>query len=439
MFSAAALAGFVLIGLTLRVVLDRELVRQQQDQVQARLVDMQYLLERGRATDLAQRAKDKIETLSSTGRARYWLWSPDPQWRYGPEAEQLVRLTHGRRTVLQQDAMALLSVDLPATVARPAVTLVVGVGNEPFSQTLAGFERLLLPIVLVGALGVAALGYWIARLGLRPVVELSNQARGIGPHARKQRLTDEPLPVELAQLGRSFNAALDRLDVAYVQLESFNADAAHELRTPLANLIGQTQVALSRERPAAELRELLHTNLEELERLRAIVADMLFLARAEQGERAAQAASRSLAEALGKTVEFYEVLLEEAGLSVRIEGDARAVIETSLIQRAMSNLLQNAIQHAPRGSRLLARVEQASGEARVSVSNELVQRIEPDQLTRLFDRFYRADPSRANSGANHGLGLSIVKAVALMHGGSVFAQCEQGLITVGFAVPTIDA
>jgi len=437
MFSAAALAGFLLIGLTLRVVLDRELARQQQEQVQARLLDMRYLLERGRSTDLAQRAKDKIETLSSTGRARYWLWSEDPVWRYGPDAQALVALTHGRRTVLQKDSMALLGVDLPATIARPAVSLVVGVGSEPFSQTLAGFERLLLPIVLVGALGVAALGYWIARVGLRPVVQLSDQAQRIGPHARRQRLADESLPEELGQLGHSFNAALDRLDVAYVQLESFNADVAHELRTPLANLIGQTQVALTRERGAPELRELLHTNLEELERLRAIVADMLFLARAEQGARASQPVPSSLAAEVRKTVEFYEVLLEEAGLSVQIDGDAEAVIETSLFHRAMSNLLQNAIQHAPHGSRLLARVEPGGGMARVSVSNALVEDLPPDQLHRLFDRFYRADASRANSEANHGLGLAIVKAVALMHGGSVFARCEQGQITVGFAVPTI--
>ena len=335
--------------------------------------------------------------------------------------------------MLQKDSMALLGVDLPATVARPAVSLVVGVGSEPFSQTLAGFERLLLPIVLVGALGVAALGYWIARLGLRPVVQLSKQAQGIGPHARRQRLADESLPVELSQLGQSFNAALDRLDVAYVQLESFNADVAHELRTPLANLIGQTQVALTRERGAPELRELLHTNLEDLERLRAIVADMLFLARAEQGARASQAVPSSLAAEVRKTVEFYEVLLEEAGLTVQIDGDAEAVIETSLFHRAMSNLLQNAIQHAPRGSVLRVNVQAQKSGALVGVSN-LGSDISPEQLARLFDRFYRVDAARTNSDANHGLGLAIVKAVARMHGGQVMARCEGGVVTVGFSV-----
>ena len=439
MFSVAALVGFIGIGLVLREVLHRELTRQQQDQVQARMVDMRYLLERGRADDLAERAKLKIETLSSTGRVRYWMWSADPVWRLGAEAEELAKQADGRtrQKMVGGVPMAVAAVSLDATPVRKAMVLIVGVTSDPFDQTTSRFERLLLPIVLGGALVVAALGYWIARVGLKPVLRLSSEARRIGPTARRQRLSEAALPVELAQLGKSFNAALDRLEGAYVQLESFNADVAHELRTPLANLIGQTQVALSRERSAPQLRELLHTNLEELERLRAIVADMLFLARAEQGERAAQAVPRSLAAELIKTVDFYEVLLDEAGLSVQIEGDAQAVIEPALIHRAMSNLLQNAIQHAPSGSTLMARVQVVEGLAEISVSNALAQVIPADQLARLFDRFYRGDASRANSENNHGLGLAIVKAVALMHGGSVFARCEQGQITVGFTVPTI--
>ena len=439
MFSVAALVGFIGIGLVLREVLHRELTRQQQDQVQSRMVDMRYLLEKGRADDLAERAKLKIETLSSTGRVRYWMWSADPVWRLGAEAEELAKQADGRtrQKIVGGVPMAVAAVSLDATPVRKAMVLIVGVTSDPFDQTTSRFERYLLPIVLGGALVVAALGYWIARVGLKPVLRLSGEARRIGPTARKQRLSEAALPVELAQMGKSFNAALDRLEGAYVQLESFNADVAHELRTPLANLIGQTQVALSRERSAPELRELLHTNLEELERLRAIVADMLFLARAEQGERAAQAVPRSLAAELIKTVDFYEVLLDEAGLSVQIEGDAQAVIEPALIHRAMSNLLQNAIQHAPSGSTLMARVQAVEGLAEISVSNELAQVIPADQLARLFDRFYRGDASRANSENNHGLGLAIVKAVALMHGGSVFARCEQGQITVGFTVPTI--
>jgi two-component system heavy metal sensor histidine kinase CusS len=241
------------------------------------------------------------------------------------------------------------------------------------------------------------------------------------------------LPQELAEFGSSFNSALDRLDAAYTQLESFNADVAHELRTPLANLIGQTQVALARERDAGELREVLQSDLEELERLRAIVADMLFLARAERGERAARRVEVSLAREIGKTVEFFDVLLEDAGVQVEVEGDAQALVETSLFHRAVTNLLQNAIQNAPSGAHIRARVIGSGGEVEVSVSNPS-EPIPPEQLPRLFDRFYRVDASRPNSDANHGLGLAIVKAIAAMHGGRVFARSEAGLTTVGFTL-----
>jgi two-component system heavy metal sensor histidine kinase CusS len=241
------------------------------------------------------------------------------------------------------------------------------------------------------------------------------------------------LPLELAEFGSSFNSALDRLDTAYTQLESFNADVAHELRTPLANLIGQTQVAVARERDVEHLREVLQSNLEELERLRTIVSDMLFLARAERGERVAGRTQTSLAREIGKTVEFFDMLLDDAGLEVKVEGDAQAAIETSLFHRAVTNLLQNAIQHAPRGTQILARIESTAQGAQVSVSNSS-EPIAADLLPRLFDRFYRVDASRPNSDSNHGLGLAIVKAIASMHGGRVFAQSEAGMTTVGFSL-----
>jgi len=439
MFSVAALAGFVLIGVVLHEVMSKELARHQRAQVQARLEDLRYLLEKGRATDLYERTRAKIEAISSRNGTRYWLWSEDPAWRYGTDAERMFALVKGHPDVVSvelpgdESPTAMMGLDLPANSLRPAVSLMVGVNGELFQRTRRSFARQLVPIVLGGAALVATLGYWIARLGLKPVLRLSRQAQRIGPGSRGQRLEAAALPVELADLGQSFNAALGRLEDAYVQLESFNADVAHELRTPLANLIGQTQVALSRERDAPALYEVLQSNLEELERLRAIVADMLFLARAEQGAQAQKRVPSSLAAEVSKTVEFYDMLLDDAGLTVEIDGDAQAVIETSLFHRAMSNLLQNAIQHSPTGSVVRVRIASQGSGAQVSVSNPGAD-IPHEKLARLFDRFYRVDASRPNSDANHGLGLAIVKAVALMHGGQVHATCEGGLVTVGFSL-----
>ncbi len=440
MFTAVAVFIFALLGVALLQVLRHELRRHEREEVQSRLEDVRYMLEHGRSSQLGLRVREKISALESrNGEVRYWMWSEAPGFRWADGAQAMADALHEEDGVVELPLgpngrpMALMSARLPANDVRPEVQLIAGVSGAAPRQTLHTFEAAMALLALTGA-GVAALmGYWVARVGLRPLQRLSAEAQGIGPDNRGQRLQLPALPIELTDMGQSFNAALDRLDGAYRQLETFNADVAHELRTPLANLIGQTQVTLARERDAAALREVLQSNLEELERLRSIVADMLFLARAEQGERARRLVDAPLALEVAKTVEFFDVLLDEAGLRVDVQGDAIAPIETALFRRALSNLLHNAIQHSSGGDVIGVRIEPLAGGARVSVSNPSAP-LAPEALARLFDRFYRGDSSRPNSGENHGLGLSIVRAVAAMHGGQVFAQWADGEITVGFTV-----
>ncbi|HGO9641137.1 TPA: heavy metal sensor histidine kinase [Pseudomonas aeruginosa] len=296
-----------------------------------------------------------------------------------------------------------------------------------------GLPAIMTVILALGVLLASLLGHWIARLGLWPVHRLSEEARRISPRQLSQRLQLSPLPAELRELVGAFNGALDRLEQAYVRLESFNADVAHELRTPLTNLIGQTQVALSRERSGEHYEEVLQSNLEELERLRAIVNDMLFLARADQGRLACEREETSLAGEIATTVDFLEVIFDEAGVGIEVRGEARALVERALFQRAVTNLLYNAAQHTAAGGTLRVGVERRGDEVRVAVSNPGVP-IADEHRRHLFERFYRVDAARSNSEANHGLGLSIVKAVASMHGGSVFVDSADGWNTFGFTV-----
>ena len=440
LFAVVALLVFILSALVLNVVMKTELERHQFEQIQSRTADMRYMLLHARPPGIAQRAKEKIEALSpSDGRARYWMWSEDPEFCFGDGLQYVLAQTEARPGMvdLEMDGRHLRVIRhaLPATSVRPAMVLMVGVDTQPFAKTAHSFRVALLVITAVGVVLVSALGYWVARVGLAPVEQLSQDVREIGPNNRAQRLQLPALPLELAQLGASFNAALDRLEEAYRQLATFNDDVAHELRTPLGNLIGQTQVALTRERDAVHLQDLLQSNLEELERLRLIVADMLFLARADQGERANRLTLVSIAEEVKKTVEFIELLLDDANLRVHVMGDQAASIETALFRRALTNLLQNAIQHARAGTVIDACITVVGQHAHIAISNQ-GEPIAPDHLHRIFDRFYRADSSRTNvpEHAGHGLGLAIVKAVATMHEGSVFAYSAQGSTTVGFSV-----
>jgi two-component system heavy metal sensor histidine kinase CusS len=445
MFACVALLTFALIGAALYGVLARELARHEQDELRTNLQNLQYSIERTGTMDHWARVQAKMDTLTpSDGSVRFWVLSDDPRYEYGQnltQIEHLGREPDGRGNILMppaQHSFVTLSARIPALQDRPAVRLIVGVDSASYARTLDIFVTALGLLSLGAVLGVMLIGYWITRVGLQPLVRLSKEAQALRPRSLSQRLNVARLPAELSALAQAFNGALSRQQDAYRQLESFNADVAHELRTPLTNLIGGTQVALSRQRTAAQLEEALQSNLEELERVRSIINDMLFLARADQGEAATGLVCASIAQEVRKTAEFFEFVLDDMGATVSIEGDVavEAMIETALFRRAMSNLLQNAIEHSSAGARLLVTISQQLSSIWVTVSNP-GEPIAPAHLPRLFDRFYRIDAARQSQGEHHGhgLGLAIVKAVASMHGGSVTASCAAGLTTIGFSVP----
>jgi two-component system, OmpR family, heavy metal sensor histidine kinase CusS len=192
-------------------------------------------------------------------------------------------------------------------------------------------------------------------------------------------------------------------------------------------------VALTRNRSVDALRQTLQSNLEEFGRMRAIINDMLFLARADQGEQATGLLEVSLAAEVAHTLEFLEIPLEEARVHAVSNGDAVARVNKSLFGRACTNLLMNAIQHCAPGSAITVTIAREDDQVRISVANP-GDAIEPAVLDHLFDRFYRAEASRTNSRENHGLGLAIVKATAEMHRGAVSVSSVNGINTFAFSV-----
>ncbi len=444
MFALGALITFALIGTALYGVLERELVRHQNDDLNTNLQNMRYSIERFGDLEHWPRLQVKMDTLSpADGSVRFWVLSDDPRFQYGKGLDEMERVNqgeagHGTLTLpITGRAYRTLSMRIGPLADRPAVRLIAGVDVAPYEHTLRAFLVALTLLSLGAMVMVMALGWWIARIGLRPLQRLSEEARALRPNTLSQRLQVDRLPVELEDLTVGFNGALGRLEEAWQQLEGFNADVAHELRTPLANLIGGTQVALSRPRSAAEFEETLQSNLEELERLRSIVNDMLFLARADQGEAATGLTVADVAREIEMTIEFFEPLLDETGTTVAIEGELRtqATMNIALFRRALSNLLQNAIEHSAAGARLVVTITQRTGAIWIAVANP-GPTVAATHLPRLFDRFYRVDSSRHDAGDvhGHGLGLAIVKAVAAMHGGATLATSGDGVTTIAFSI-----
>ena len=284
---------------------------------------------------------------------------------------------------------------------------------------------------------VVALGAgWFVRRSLLPLGGLAAQTRAISPQHLHQRLALADPAEELLPWVTQFNALIDRLQRAYTQLEAFNADVAHELRTPLATLIGETEVALSRERSPEALRETLQSNLEEMQRLSALVNDMLFLSQADRGVTARRGAPVSLAALAAQVSEFHEATLEDAGLALRIDGDATLPVDEPLVKRALSNLLGNATRFATPGSTVVINIAPAADAEQVQlVVQNRGQAIAADHLPRLFDRFFRVDSARCcEDGQHHGLGLAIVAAIARMHAGRTVAESASGTTRVGFTL-----
>jgi two-component system heavy metal sensor histidine kinase CusS len=291
-------------------------------------------------------------------------------------------------------------------------------------------------VTLGAGAAVAAGAYWHVRRQLRPLHDLAAQTRAISPRRLDQRLALADPAEELLPWIEQFNALMGRLEQAYTQLEAFNADVAHELRTPLATLIGETELALSRERTPQALRETLLSNLEEMQRLSALVNDMLFLSQADRGAVARRGAPVSLAALARQVIEFHEAALDDAGLAVRVDGDATVAVDEPLFKRALSNLLGNAIRFAERGSTVGVRITpETADHVQVVVQNAGAE-IDAASLPRLFDRFFRGDASRCcdDGQQHHGLGLAIVAAIARMHAGSTLAESRGGVTKVGFTL-----
>ncbi|WP_050477879.1 heavy metal sensor histidine kinase [Herbaspirillum rhizosphaerae] len=444
MFAASALIIFSLIGGVLYAVVKNELLRHERDGLVTTFNDIEYMVSRIGTVDRWARVQAKLDTLTpADGKVRFWVFSDDPRFSYGKDLAELHEFDYdpkniGRLRIKGKEfPLHTLTKILPAYLDRPAIRLTVGVDTEPYFETLRTFVAAMIGLSLIGVFLVILFGYWIARTGLQPLKKMSDKAQTLSPKNLSERLTVSALPDELSDLAQAFNGALDRMENAYKQLEAFNADVAHELRTPLANLIGETQVALSRERSAPEFETVLQSNLEELDRLRSIINDMLFLARCDQGEAATSLVHTVIADEVQKTIEFFEFVLDEMEMSVEVTGDieATSMIETALFRRALTNLLQNAIQHSPAGARIKVSIDAQNKDVQVAVSNP-GEPIEQRHLPRLFDRFYRVDTARREVDGihGHGLGLAIVKAIALMHGGTAFAASRSGITTIGFTV-----
>lgn len=310
------------------------------------------------------------------------------------------------------------------------VNVYVAVATDIAQHTayLSAFLKTLWLFVAAAVALTGVLGWAAVRRGLMPLRTMREQAQVVTAQQLSHRLQVQHLPVELAELGQSLNDMLGRLDEAFTRLSDFSSDIAHELRTPVSNLMTQTQVVLSRPRDAAEYRSVLESNAEELERMARMISDMLLLAKAENGLVVPSRENVDLAKEVRVLFDYYEAVADEKNLQLSLdaEGAVPLLADRLMLRRALGNLLSNAIRHANPDSCVRVTLGQTSDALTVTVEN-VGDTIAPEFLERIFDRFFRVDSARQH-GDGTGLGLAIAKSIIVGHGGTISAS-SSGAVT----------
>ncbi len=277
-------------------------------------------------------------------------------------------------------------------------------------------------ILASGLLGWAAVHY-----GLAPLRAIKAYATTVTAQRLQACMPVQAVPTEMADLAQTLNQMLERLQDDFRRLLEFASDLAHELRTPISNMLTQTQVTLTTPRENTAYRDILASNAEELQRLARMVADMLLLAKTERGVDLPHKERFRATDEAQALLDFYEAVADDKGIRLVVQGNGSVEGDRLMFRRALSNLLSNALRHAPEGGSVRIIVAERSAGTEVSVENA-GEDIDPQVLPRLFDRFYRADPARAHPTSDGaGLGLAITKAIVEAHGGKVDVTSTQGL------------
>jgi two-component system, OmpR family, heavy metal sensor histidine kinase CusS len=301
----------------------------------------------------------------------------------------------------------------------------VALGQAPEEALLADYRRRLRWVLSLSLVACTAVGYAIAKRGVRPLAEIGETARRVHSSTLDSRIQTAGLPTEIATLADTFNAMLAGLEDSFTRLARFSTDIAHELRTPVNNFRGEAEVALRHSRTPEEYRTVLESLLEESVRLSRMIDSLLFVARAEHPEAQIAREMLNVSRELEIAREFYEAAAADAGVLLDLDAaaDLWAPLDRTLWQRAIGNLISNALDHTPAGGRIRISAEREGTVLLVRVS-DTGSGIPPEHLAHVFDRFYRVDP--ATRSGRLGLGLALVKGMVALHGGSVAIASEAG-------------
>jgi len=264
---------------------------------------------------------------------------------------------------------------------------------------------------------------WIARQSIYQIDLLTNQINHITVDSLTQKINIHALPSELKQLGNAFNLMLVRINNSMEQLAQFSSDIAHELRNPIHNLLVMNEIALTKLNSAEKYHDVFESNLEECRYLLSLIENLWFIASSDHGQISIQTRYFNAKNEITKLIDYFESYANINEVTIHCEGDANINADIILFKRAMSNILSNSLKYTPKYGRITIKIEQSTADFIISISDTGIG-IEEHHLSKIFNRFYRVDPSRSQQTGGLGLGLAIVKSIMSLHQGKIDIQSK---------------
>jgi len=302
--------------------------------------------------------------------------------------------------------------------------MIIGLSIDFHLHYLEALKKNLIAIAFVISLLIIFIIRIAVRQGHLPLRNVSKAIKNITSENLDMRLEPSKVPIELEQLVISFNHMIAKIEDVFTRQANFSADIAHEIRTPITNLVTQTEIALSQHRTQKELEDVLYSSLEEYNRMKKMVSDMLFLAQADNNQLIPERIMFDLRTEVVKVFDFFEAWAEELNVSLQLNGSGCLIKGDPLMyRRALNNLLSNALRYTQSGKTVTVTIAGSENSVQLIVENP-GKLIPAEHLPRLFDRFYRVDPSRQRKGEGSGIGLAIVKSIVNAHHGKVWVESD---------------
>jgi heavy metal sensor kinase len=433
------------------VVVRQRLYGEISDQLKERAGSVEHFMAAQKPNITAEHMRRELSEEYDTEEEASWLQivDSDGQWMYRSPQMAAVSSSvtlpqslpeRGKFSSIHSERVHLRVIEKPITVMGKLYAVQAAVPTNGAHHTLENLQAvffLLAPLFIV----IAAIGsYYMSRRALAPVDEITAMARSIHDHNLDSRLPKLNTNDELQRLSDTLNEMFARIEASFKRTRQFTADASHELRTPLSLIRTEAEIALRKTRTEAEYRAALEHILAESERTTELVESLLTLARTDSGAMELQLRPLHIVAFLQRVADDWKPLFAEAHLRFEAllpAGDVLVSADEATLRRLMLVLLDNARKYTLEGGRVTLSAEAASGAVTIAVEDTGVG-IEPEHLSRIFDRFYRVDKARSRSQGGAGLGLSLAKWIGAQHGTEIAVTSTVGKGSrFWFRLPTV--